>query len=397
MSAAPPPYFRPPLAAPPPPGRGLFLAIGLTALIILIGAFFLLAAKWGQSKALFAGQMALITLAVCLVPTIASGLIQNRGRVVRILTETALFATLLVTFSYWLFGAGGLGVWIAYALALTLLLEVGSHIIERYIAKTAERISQSAYFTNLRHDAEAIQKMFRREAVLYVSVPLGLISGTAVGLFGDWTKQATIIFCVQLVLGFAGIILAAFLINGTIRMSAPLLKPSPAKTPAANEDTSRQASGLFGQIGKLFKPLLPHPQTGTEDQQERDLSLALIATDLRKAYLYDSIHNIILSVAFASAIASLWGITVDMKQMLQWLLGLGLVFSQVPFIAGQLFLHETLLDRYEGTRRMEIAERLKKIAPLFPTIDVLTSLFATGTAGGLFYFLLDQSIKNALK
>jgi hypothetical protein len=78
----------------------------------------------------------------------------------------------------------------------------------------------------------------------------------------------------------------------------------------------------------------PRLQTNKEEQEGQDLSLAVIATDLRKAFLYDLIHNVILLVACVAFIASLWNIVVDVKNLLIGLLVLSLSFGQLPFIIG---------------------------------------------------------------
>jgi ABC-type multidrug transport system fused ATPase/permease subunit len=311
--------------------------------------------------------------------------------------ETALFVVLLVAFSFWLFGASILGKWIAYAVVLTLVLEAGGHAIERYMVMTLKRISRTVSFKSLQRDAEAVKKMFHREVVLYVSIPIGLITGTVTGLIGSWTTQATITFCIQLVLLLASFILIVFMVNAFARMSDPLFNESRVQVPTINEESLKKKTGILGSIAEMFGFLVPRPQTNKEDQEKQDLSLAAMITDLRKAYLYDSMHNVILVVVFAAITASLWNMVVNIKYVLTGLLGFSLIFGQLPYIIGQSLLHEKVLDRYEGVQRTDIAEKLKKNAPLFPIVDFLGALFATGTAGGLFYFLLDQFIKNALR
>ncbi len=391
--AAPPP----PLATPVPAiARGLILytVIGLAILGSLV---WLLTKVSGGAKLLFAGQMALFTASICLIPTIAHRLTQRHGRVARILLETVLFTILLIAFGLWIFGTGGFGIWVVYAIGLILVLEVGSHLIERYMIITLRRVFRSASFSSLKSDAEAIQKMFRGELVLYVPVPIGLLIGTLVGLVGDWTPQATIIFSVQLVLSLASIVLLAFLVNAFRRMSDPLFRESSVVSTRIAEEPVRQNKGFLNNLGKVFKFLVPPRRGSKVDHEQQDLSLAYMITDLRKVYLYDSVHNAVLLVAFVSVVASVWNIPVDLKWVIVALLGVSFVFSQLPYIIGQSLLHEKVLDRYEGTKRSEMADKLKKTAPLFPTVDFLAALFATGTAGGLLYYLLDQFMKNVFK
>lgn len=379
-----------PVAAAPPAIAGIIL---LTGVLILAGALLLLPVVLGGARLLFTAQMALFTVGVCFTPTIANSVTRRRGRLARIIVETTLFMALLGVFSLWFFGtAGGFGVWLVYALGLTLVLETGSHLIERHIVVTVNRVARTVSFWNLLGDAESVQKMFRGELVLYVSVPIGLMAGTVAGLLENWTIQATIVFCVELVLSLASVVMLVFLIIAFARMSNPLFKESQGVS-----EPSRESKGILGKLGRVLRFLVPPPQANNEDQETQDLSVAYMITDLRKIYLYDSVHNVILLIAFASIIAGLLGIAADVKWVIIGFLGFGLVFGQLPYIIGQSLLHEKVLDRYEGVKRADMAEKLKKNAPLFPTLDFFAALFATGTGGGFVYFLLDQFVKNTLK
>ena len=95
--------------------------------------------------------------------------------------------------------------------------------------------------------------------------------------------------------------------------------------------------------------------------------------------------------------AAMWKISIGIQWVLLALVGFGFLFGQLPYIIGQSLLHEKILDRYEGGKRAEMAEQLRKNAPLFPTVYFLAALFTTGTTGGVLYFLLDQFLRNALK
>jgi serine/threonine-protein kinase len=351
-----------------------------------------------SQRLLLAGQMILFTAGVCLIPTLADLFAQRRGRVIRILLETTLFTLTLIAFSLWLFGRAGLGSWIVYAIGLILVLEIGSHLIERYMTMTLQRIFRSTSFRSLQSDAEIARKMFRGELVLYVPVPLSLWIGTVVGLISGWTTQTIVVFCVQVVLMLASLVLLVFLINAFVRMTDPLFRESKITSPQVAEEAVRKEGGLLGKIGRVLRFLVPPPQSpDKENQEQQDLSLAQMITDLRKVYLYDSVHNVILLVAFFVVLLSLWNIPVDGKWIVAILIGLGLVFCQLPFVIGQSLLHEKVLDRYEGVQRANMAGEIKKSAPLFPATDFLTALFTTGTAGGLVYYLLDQFVKGALK
>ncbi len=392
----PMPSAPPPTAAAPAPSMGFKSVIYFLIGFLLLGVGILLFSKiLGNAKSLLATQILLLTLGVCFTPTIADGMTSKKGRVARVLVETTLFIVVLVLFSFWVFGKTGIGIWIGYALALTLILEIGSHLIERYSQVTLNRIVRSVSYQNLLTDAELIKKMFHSELILYVPVPVGLIAGTMVGLIKNWSALSTIIFCVQLVLSLASLILLIFLINAFARMSDALFRESKETSIKLTKNPVKK--GFWGDLGIIFRFLASPPQTNKDEQEKNDLSLAYMITDLRKVYLYDAAHNVVLLVSFAFLTASLWNIPIETKWVIVTLLGVGFIFGQLPYIIGQSLLHEKVLERYEGTKRAEIYEKLKKNAPLFPTIEFLAALFTTGTAGGILYFILDQFIKSTLK
>lgn len=386
MSCSCPP---PPASSPPPIIPTLFVVIFLASLIIIAGVF-------GRPRLVFCVQMALFTASIYIVPTVVHRLTQGQGRLAKILLETTLFMSLLIAFSLWLFGRDGLGFWIAYAVGLILVLEAGSNLMERYMLMTVERVSRTESLSCLQSDAEAAEKMFRGELVLYISVPLGLTFGTIVGLIANWTIQITVVFSVQIVLALASLVLIGFLIGAFVRMSDSQFKE--AKVTSPRIEKAGETEGILRKLGKALRFLVPPLESSNkQDQEQRDLYLAYVITDLRKLYLYDSLHNIILVVSFAAIILKFRNIGVDTKWILATLIGLGFILGQLPYIIGQSLLHEKILDRYEGMQRADLVHKLKKNAPLFPTIDFMAALFTTGTAGSVVYYLLDQIVKDTLK
>lgn len=377
-------------------GIVVFLLIGF-GLWIFITLSSPLAGWVNTTRFLFAGQMILLTIAVCLTPTIAHLVTQQRGRVARVIVETLLFVALLLGFGWWMFGFGAFGFWIAYAVVLILLLEVGSHLIEQYKIAILKRLSRNVSLKGLQNNAKAIERMFHRELILYISVPLGLIAGTTVGLVRGHTAQTVIVFCLQLVLLLASLVLFYFLVYAFVRMSDPLYKISQVSSPQIVDEQMSAHLGFFSKLSRILRFLVPSAKPETENQVQKDLDLAYMVSSLRKVYLYDAMHNVILLVAFMAVVVSLWGVAIDPKWLIGSLIGLALVFNQLPYVVGQSRLHEKVLEQYEGVEHGEVAAQLKKYSPLFPTFDHLTALFATGTAGGLVYFLLDQFVKNTLK
>jgi hypothetical protein len=376
------------------------VVLSLLALLLIgvvTSAFYLLFSWRSGAGVLLFSQMALLTITVCVTPTVAHHLTKRSGRVARVILETLLFASLLLGFGTWLLGNVAFGGWIIYAFVLILLLEVGSHFVEHYKVISLNRLVRSVSFKNIRDDTETFEKMFRSELALYISVPIGLIVGTAIGLDRNLTLEAILALCLQIVLLLASLVLLFFLVYAFARMKDPLFRTTQVSSPNISDEWMKESESFFRKIGKVLSFLVPPSKPESQDQVQKDLDMAYMVANLRKVYLYDAVHNVVLLVAFAAVVIGLWGIPIDAKWLLASLVGLSLLFNQLPYVLGQSALHEKILDRYEGTKRADISEKLKKYSPLFPSSDFLAALFTTGTAGGVLYFLLDNFVKAALK
>jgi hypothetical protein len=383
------------VAAPPAPIFVQLLSFALALIVVIGGASLLLLFRLrGSAALLFASQMALLTVAVCLTPTIAYHLTKRWGRLARVVLETTLFMALLLGFGVWLFGVSAVGIWIIYAIGLILILEAGSHLVERYKVITLKRLPRSVAFIDLKKDAEAIESMFHSELTLYIPVPVGLIVGTIVGLIRNQRPQEIVVFCLQLVLVLASLVLIYFLLVAFSRLSDPMFRTTSYPPPTVTEE---KRDGFFGLLGKVWRLLAPATKSDEDQKQKSDLALACMATDLRKVYLYDAMHNVILLVAFLAVALGLWNIVIAPEWLIAILIALGLVLNQLPFVIGQSALHGKVLERYDDVERSDMAEELKKRAPLFPVLDFLAALFTTGTAGGFLYLLFEQFLKEAFK
>jgi hypothetical protein len=386
----------PPISSAFPLSRKVIYAI--LGLVVSLAVLFQLVFQWqGMAGLLIVGQMALLTITICLTPTIAYHLTKRWGRVARAALETLLFLTLLFGFGYWLLGAVAFGVWLIYGTALILLLEAGGHFVEHHKVVTLKRLAKSVSFKNMQSDAEAFEEMHRSEWTLYTSVPIGLVIGTVIGLVRNQTPEEILTLCLQLVLLLASLVLLLFLVYAFAQMKDPLFRTTVLSVPQIIDEQMKKRNGFISKIVRALRFRVPRPRPKTIDQEQKDLDLACMVADLRRIYLYDSVHNVILLVAFATVVARLWGVPIDVKWLLVSLLGLSLLFNQLPYVLGQAALHEKVLERYEGVKRAEMAEKLKKYTPLFPTSDFLAALFTTSTAGGILYFLLDNFVKEALK
>jgi hypothetical protein len=369
-------------------------ALGLMVLAALSGVW--LAARpsspW-RGRLLFAGQMALLTAALCLTPTLAYHLTKRWRRAARVVLETWLFTSVFVLFYLWLWGDEGLGEWLRYAVGLLLLIEVGSNLVERHKLKTIERLRGSKLFVNLRPDAETLERMFRHELAIYVPVPCGLVIGTVWGLARGWPPQATVSFSVQIVLWLTSLVILYFLVKGFARMSDSLFKDS--DLPPTQVVTPPKAKRLRG--GKKFRLSASVKASTREGRRRKVLDLAVTIADLRKVYLYDSAHNVALLIAFTAVALKLQGVGIDEKTLLLLLLLFSFGLNHLPYIIGQSRLHEKVLEPYYGVERAEINAKLKEHAPYFPRWEFLAVLLTSSPAGGVVYFLLEHSVHDVLK
>lgn len=368
--------------------RKLIALAILIAGLLITGVSILLYILLGSSVALFIGQIVLLTVTLCLIPTFVHQFKIFSGRVVRIAVESILYFIVFLCFGLWLFGLSAFGNWIAYALVLLFLLEVGSNILEWQKDTTLKRLSSNI---PLKPHAEEIEKLSRSEVVLYLSVPLGLLAGMIVGLVRHQPSSAIILFCFQLVLLLASFVLSYFLIYGFKRMCDPMFQTGQVSSPQIVLKKNK------GFLAKMLEVIVPPTKPEEVDQQKEDLDLACDLSDLRKVYKYDSLHNVVLLVAFAATLVQLWGELIDLKWVIISLLIMTFVLSELPYAIGQNALRLKVLERYTGVKHAELAKKLKENAPVFPPLNFIVALMTTGTAGGFLYTFLNQFVQDALK
>jgi hypothetical protein len=346
----------PTMAAPPPLLSKRTIAILVVVVLLLSCGVYLLRDRPGF---LFSIKMILLSVSLSVTPTVVHRLAERRT--LRVLLESVFFMVLIVAFSLWLFGLSAIGRWISYAAGLILLLEIGSNLVERYKDATVKRLTHGTASESTKDLARSIEAMFRRYLVFYVSVPAGLILGTIIELIRHDTPRATLAYSVFSILIFASIVLLISLLSTLGRITAPFLKTTPFKKTAPKDEI---------------------------------LNASILVTDLRKIYLYNGTHDSVLLVAFAALIASHWGLVIPAKWLLGIMLATVLLLNQLPYVIGQYLLYGRVLEPFEGLERGRIEEDLKKYTPFFPTMDFITAILGTGTAGGLLLFLFDGLLKK---
>jgi hypothetical protein len=389
------PMTQTPMSIPPPPSKSqLVMWIFGAVLALSLGAG-IAAHLIGASRVLFIAQMGLLAVTICAIPTLVYRFLGEGRRLARVATETLLFGAVLVGFGVWIFGAPILGIWIAYTVGVILLLEVGGHIVEWHLISTLERLSQSGSFTAVQSAAGAVKRMFHHEVILYIPVPLGIVVGTFVGLIRRQTAQETVTFCLQLVLLGASLVLLCFLVYAFARMCDTLFEEaSTTSIPSIHEGPLRRSGG---PKGKALKAWAPMPKTKAPTEKQKVFDIASVATDLRKVYLYDALHNFILLAVFVAITVQVWAVTPGVVPLIVATIVGAFGFNQLPYMIGQSRLRQELLRPYRDSERRDVDEELTKYAPLLPKWEFLSVLLTPLSAGGALYFLLGKLMENALK
>lgn len=362
-------------------------------LLIMVWILFLVFLGWLQSRLPFTIKTLLLMVLICFAP-IASVEWFSKRRVSRVVVETLMVIAVVSLFLWSEFGSQPIGTWILYTALIVFVLQVGSHVIEYYKDDSIARLSGwSEHWEFLKGNTFVVNQVFRRQQITYLSVPLGFLVGLQVGLVQGYSNAATVAACLIAILLLASISLVYFLINSFLRMIDPIFVTQPVSAPVV------QPSVPAGKVMRLLLGLhieIVVPPDPEEKHEERDLELSHAATILRKIYLFDSIHNVVLVSAFVGVMLSFLEVRPTTLQIVLGLLVVTFLFCQVPYSVGQMRLHRKVLRRFRGIKEVELSEKLGKVAPRFPAFQLLTSLATSGT-GSFLYYLLEEFIKNRLK
>jgi hypothetical protein len=325
-------------------------------------------------------QLMLAATMISFVPTLLLRVDREKHRwAVGTIESLAYFLT-IVLLAAWR-GHPIWNAWIGYGGLLVALIVGGGHLVEWYRDEILTRVRNDTTAVKVHPDLDKIDDFLRDEQAIYVSVPLGL----AIGLLIGWGKQleprAVIIVAVQAMFLLFVVTLILFLLKLFNRMRDPILRFDP---------------GL-----KIIIPL------------ETEHNVAYAVSELRKVYLYDSIHDAMLLVSFLALALRLGQVIIDKNPVCflalvpcfgaehidkGWLLGglttVVLVLNQLPFMVGQRGLHLLVLDKLEGWSRAETIVKIKEGLVLFPKIEFLAALFSSGTAGGAVWSIAEKLIKG---
>lgn len=350
-------------------------------------------------KVQFTSQMVILTVTICLIPTVAHFLTKKQNRVVRLVVETFLFLASILGFSIWLFGTSILGFWIISTTIFILLLEIGSHIVDHIKITTLNCLADEVTFESLKNQAKDIEEIFRIGTNIYLPVPLSLIIGTMAGWLYNQTPKETILLCAKLVILLVSLFLLIFLFIGFLRMSDTLFHESNV----SSCKLEKERKGIFRIIVKLYTLIVP--QQFRQNPEKEAIELACTVSYLRKIYLYDTIHNSTLLTVLVTVFIQLLGININLLAInidLKWLiisLFIALLFFNIScYFIGQIRLHKKIMKRYnyKGIKRIELLKKLREYSPRFPLLS-LQSASSSNSSVNLCNFLFNRDRNNTLE
>lgn len=325
-------------------------------------------------------QLMLAATMVSFVPTLLLPLNREKHRWAVGTIEALAYFLMIVLLAVWR-GHSIWNAWIGYAGLLIALVVGGGHLVEWYRDDILTRVRKDTTAAKVHSDLTKIDNFFHDEQFIYVSVPLGLASGLLIGWWKHLEPWTVIIVAVQAMAFLFVVTLLVFLLKLFHRMWDPILR--------------------FDQGVKKTIPT------------EMEHNVAYAVSELRKVYLYDSIHDAMLLVSFLALALRLGQVQIGKNHVCflsfglcsgaaqidkGWLLGglaaVILVLNQLPFMVGQRQLHLLVLDKLEGWSRAETFAKIKESLVLFPKIEFLAALFASGSAGGAVWSLAEKLIKG---
>ena len=388
-------------AAPIPPLMSLrnALLLSLIELGILAGGYWFLGRLQGIDRLAYVAVMAVPLVAVNFVPLLSTDIARRMNGTRHALVEAALYMVLIAGFYVWQFGLTDV-LPFAYAAMIILLLEIGGAISADQVNRVSDGVVQRDSSSLLRRQVDGLRRRFGGESLLYVSVPAGLIVATLFGLPQNWTPQDAIGLAIRVSLALAGTVLLGFLVRGCAHMSDPMYRrPDPVdKAPMPMTFTPGEGRGESG-LAECATTNAATTCDGREDvsQEETDYVLADMITDIRTAYFFNASHNVVLFGVCVLILASLRNIQIGIVYAVAALCVFHLAFAQLPYGIGQSALVLRILEEYDGITRLNVKERLEKLAPLAPPGNLIRGLLLTGTGGGVLYLLGVELLKLAMK
>jgi len=280
---------------------------------------------------------------------------------IRMAVESILFFAVLAVLFAKILPREALAGAFAFIVGSILVLEIGSNLVDFYYHRIEKLVAKEESATAQIFKTLDIQRSMGE--IAYKSINLGAIIGLLLALIFLRSPLTGLLFGG---LGAFAICLLVVTALDTMRIGHPLAELD-------------------------IRPEPPNPKA--------DLAFLGMVTKIRRIYLYDGFHNILLLSLIILFISSL----LRPYLVNHWffiflaLLGAVFLFNEIPFVIGQMILHQRISDRYTEAQRQELAEQMAKAAPITPQISMIIVHMTSSGAGALLYVIGEHILKETAK
>lgn len=332
----------------------MILGIPIVALIFLYDYL-------GSELFWLCGKLFLLALCITLIPSISAALTNN---IIFIAFIDILSFSLCLTGAFWLFKLPFSLHGITYGVGLIAVTEIGGLLNMSNINYTLVSLKQNSDAHLFHRSIEKIKKIVLYGRLVYVSIPLAILAGAITAMVRLSSVSETLRFTVIITLSVVAFGLLVITIVEFVGMSHPFTYMS------------------FSE----------------EIDLKRKLDQAYTITEIRKIYLLDSIHNIILVVSITMVVLHLSHVTFldSIEMLIPLFIILLFLFNQLPYVIGQSLMRRKLLSKIQGLKKAELLEIMDKYMPLFPKGRYITTLMMSGTAGYYIFKSLEKVLLDIL-
>lgn len=337
-------------------GEGCAVIISLVLIFgIPLALLSFLHSKLGGAIFWYSGKMLLLTICITIIPTISASI--TRILLLRSFIDVFIFSLFLVG-SLWIFNLSISTIWITYGVSVIAVLEFGGLLSKFNMNYTVAGIQRNTDDAIWSDSVAQIRKIVLYGELIYISIPLSMLSGTIVGMIRVSPPAETIKITILITLSVICIELFIIAIIEFVCMCHPF----------------------------VYMKFSPSTELSTK------INRACIIAEVRKIYLLDSIHSIVIFVGLSVIILKLANLTGSSTTMLliSLFIVLSFLFNQTPYIIGQSLMRRNLLHDVQGLRRAQALETLDKYAPLFPLARYITTISMSGTAGYFLFRFLEK-------
>ncbi|GEM_PF-4790665 len=345
----------------------------------------------------FAIQITMLVIIMMIIPYVTQGFMLFSTWRRSLSIEILLYILTILVIGTWITENKISSSWIPSILFAVPLIVGGGTLVEFVMQFRLDHILTLAKSSQIKFEVNRITEMFANEVMHYLSVPLGFGLGVIASFLHSLDPLSAYMLCLVAISILYLLFLTISIFTSFRRLSDSLYQP---ETVNSEISESNRISKIINKLRTVLrlKSKLENKNT-LITQQEHDLLVANLTAEIRKLYLFNSSHNIILFVTFLTIVLLILGLEVSLYFVLGTILVLYTVFGQLPYVLGQRNLHTQIMVRYSNLDNIvtytEMEKKLHDVSPLYLRIYFINSILMTGV-GGFLFLIISQVIINSL-